>query len=227
MESGKTKIFIHVGPHKTGTTFLQKEVFPKIKDINYVLRVAIDTPIVEGKVNLLSDENLDGGTYRVFRTVGNQRTIAKNLHGMFPNAKIIICLRNKDKWLQSAWKQYSVAYYAYPFKKYCELLDEEMTDFEAYAEFLKTLFKDVYICHYEDLVLNPEKFVKDLCDYMGVETPKFENKIVYPSITDGQLKFLQTFDKIFRLKVIHFVLSLCIKFVRKDEMFSKFFGKKV
>ena len=31
-------IIIHVGLHKTGTTFLQKEIFSRMKNINYIYK---------------------------------------------------------------------------------------------------------------------------------------------------------------------------------------------
>ena len=31
-------IYIHIGPHKTATTFLQNEIFPSLKDYMYIGR---------------------------------------------------------------------------------------------------------------------------------------------------------------------------------------------
>jgi len=221
------KIFIHVGLHKTGTTFLQKEVFPKIKDIHYIFRVGIDTTIDRYKVNLLSDENLDGGSYRLFRRGYHRNAIALNLSKMFPSAKIIICIRDKEQWLKSAWKQYLVAYYGYSFEKYKELMDPVIPEFDIYIAYLKTLFKDVYVCHFEDLQKDPKAFVKGICDFMEVETPEFSNKKYYQGITDGQAQFIQLFDSVFHSKTMHFLLSLLIRFIRKDELFEKWGSNEV
>ncbi len=38
MHHDKNNIFLHIGYHKTGTTYLQKEVFSKLKTINYLGR---------------------------------------------------------------------------------------------------------------------------------------------------------------------------------------------
>lgn len=217
----ETKVFIHLGIHKTGTTFLQHEIFPKIPNINFQRHVNLTTRPVPGKINLFSDENLDGGSYRVFNNVYHRYNIMENLHTMFPNAKIIICVRDKDKWLRSAWKQYTMAYYSYSFEEYCKRLDPRFTDFDTYIEKLKKLFEDVYVCHFEDLQKDPQSFVKGICDFIGVDVPPFENKIVYKSITDGQVKAIRLFDKIFKLKAFHFLLSMAIKVVRNDEGIQK------
>ena len=222
----RTQIFIHVGIHKTGTTFLQKEVFPKIAGINYVFRVGLDTTIVPGKINLLSDENLDGGSYRLFNSK-SRYDIAINLHKMYPSAKIIICIRSEFDWLKSAWKQYTLSYYGYSFGEYCYRLGNARVETDGYIIFLRTLFDDVLVCDFEDLKKDPKAFVKRICDFMGVEAPEFENKKYYQSITDGQAAFIVFYDKIFRSKTMHFLLSLLVRFVRKDEMFEKWSGKKV
>jgi len=222
----ETKVFIHVGLHKTGTTFLQNEIFPKIPNINYQRHVDLTTRVVSGKVNLFSDENLDGGSYRIFNTVQHRYNIMENLHTLYPTAKIIICIRDRDKWLQSAYKQYVVAYYSYSFRDYCKRLDPKFTDFDEYIEKLRYWFDDVYVCHYEDLVKNPKEFVNGICDFIGVETPEYENKIIYKGITDGQVKFIRLFDKIFKSKLLHFMLSIGIRVVRKDETIKKWQSRK-
>ena len=223
----ETKIFIHIGLHKTGTTFLQKEVFPKIPNINYIFRVGLDTAIVEDKTNLLSDENLDGGSYRVFRNHFQRNAIAENLSKMYPKAKIIICIRDTESWLKSAWKQYTLSYYGYSLNEYRRRLDPEFANHYQYIDYLRTLFKDVYICYFGELKKDPKKFVKGICDFMNVEAPQFKNKRVYESITDGQARFIQIYDSIFRSKTMHFFLSLLIRFVRKDEMFEKWVNKEI
>lgn len=226
MKSTITKVFIHIGMHKTGTTFLQQEVFPKIPNINYQTKVDLTTKVEERKINLFSDENLDGGSYRLFATGKKRINILKNLHTLFPDAYIILCLRDKESWLKSAYKQYIVAYQSCPFEEYKKRLDPAFLDFETYIQKLKSLFTNVYVCHFEDLKNNPVKFVDGICNFIGVKNPLVGYKIVYKSITDSQVKFIRLFDTIFKSKMLHFALSLAIRIVRKDPFIMKWLGRK-
>ena len=224
----ETKVFIHVGLHKTGTTFLQNEVFPKIPEINYQRKVDLTTSVVEGKINLFSDENLDGGSYRLFSKPTDRYKIAMNLYKMFPNAGIIVCLRDEKSWLRSAWKQYVMSYYGYTFNEYCKKMDKETLNFKGYVLYLSNLFSDnVLVTNYETLVKDPQSFVKGICDFIGVETPTFENKETYKSLSYSQTNAIILFDKIFRSKAVHLILSLVIRFIRNDPTIQKFREKQL
>lgn len=223
----RTKIVIHIGMHKTGTTFLQQEVFSKIPNINYQNKINLSTKVEEGKINLFSDENLDGGSYRLFAKNENRINILKNLHTLFPNAYIILCIRNKKTWLYSAYKQYIVAYKSCTFEEYKERLDKGFLDFDEYIKKLDKLwFDNVYVCHFEDLKRNPKQFVKGICDFIGVEPPKFKNKKVYKGITDGQVKFIRLYDKLLPSKIFHLPLAFAIKFIRKDSTITNWLRRK-
>jgi len=223
----KTEVVIHIGLHKTGTTFLQTEVFPKIPNINYQTKVDLTTKVVPGKINLFSDENLDGGSYRLFNTVENRYNIMKNLHSLYPNAKIILCIRDRDAWLRSAYKQYIVAYKSCSFEEYKNRLDKDFLNYDKYIKELDKLwFNNIYVCTFEDLKMNPKKFVKNMCDFIGVEPPEFENKTVYKGITDGQVKFIRLYDKLLPSKIFHLPLAFAIKFIRKDSTITNWLGRK-
>lgn len=217
----ETKIVIHIGMHKTGTTFLQREVFPKIPNINYQTDINLFTPVVSDAINLFSDENLDGGSYRLFTTCEQRDTIIKNLHTLYPDAHIILCLRDKESWLHSAYKQYIVAYQSCSFKEYKQRLDTAKLDYAEYISLIKSLFNHVYVCYYNELKKNPQQFVNNLCDFIGVKTPPFNRNIVYKSITDTQVKLIRLYDKLLPSKLLHFLLSLAIRFVRNDSTIIK------
>jgi hypothetical protein len=223
------QIVIHVGLHKTGTTFLQKEVFPKLGDINYIEEVGLDISLVSDKLNLISNENLDGGSYRLFNKAEKRFAIANNLKKLFPDAKIVLCLRNKESWLKSAWKQYVIAYKSYSFSEYRETLDPHFLDHEKYVRHLKGLFREVHVCWFEDLVSNPQDFVKELCFFMKVQVPENidYSKKHNTGITDTQIQFIRLYDKLFPSKLMHLLLSLTIKLVRDDVNIEKWKGREL
>ena len=116
------ELCFHIGLHKTGTTFLQTEVFPKIdpgkfhflgkmsslmksiiyQDPTYFDAARIRDRILENthadKINLISNEDLSGDPLNG----GIHRTnIIANLHRCFPNAKVVLFIRKQDDWALS------------------------------------------------------------------------------------------------------------------------------
>ncbi|SEA76819.1 hypothetical protein SAMN05421743_10825 [Thalassobacillus cyri] len=122
---------VHIGYHKTGTTFLQDVLFPKHPEIHYVdrmttqkyfLRVGslffdadkvkneiktLENSVDNGKKALVfSDEELSGHIH----TGGNggylSKEVADRIHQVMPDAKIMINVRNQVKMIDSVYRQY-------------------------------------------------------------------------------------------------------------------------
>ena len=135
-----SKIFIHIGYAKTGTTFLQRKIFKKID--SYVLMQHMDClTFFDQIINLDSsiyDEKLVLKEYKKFfekkdlrnkngLIISNERLelegldvglVANRLKSLFPNAKILITLREQLDLLYSwyLFKGYSSKYLQKPFK---------------------------------------------------------------------------------------------------------------
>jgi hypothetical protein len=114
--------YFHIGLHKTGTTFLQREVFPKIaapgfgffgKLSKVLKRLIYQDPayfdaggardeilreIGGAEVALASNEDLSGDP---FNGGIHRSSILANLHGCFPRARIILLIRRQDEWALS------------------------------------------------------------------------------------------------------------------------------
>jgi hypothetical protein len=218
--------------HKTATTFLQEEVFPKIvmanPSVNFIDTFSIDMDIQEGKINIISDENLDGGSYRLFRNHVHRDRIIRNLYRMFPKAKVILCIRDRDKWLTSAYKQFVVGYgWNGSFSDYKSFMDPEVLNFEGYVSEVKNYYPSAKIMRFEDLVLNSETFVSNICQFIGCKQPdniNYEKKNV--AITDNQVMLIRIIGKILPLKELYFPISVAIKILRKDVKFGEW-GRKI
>lgn len=185
------KIFVHIGLPKTGTTFLQEKVFPKM-DINFICKenLAI-AKLSSKKVNLISDEDL---SHKLDTFGVNRYEIAYRIHKLFPNAKIIIVFREKEKWLKSIYNQYLKSVYRpyMPFDKFKEtMIENGALKFENYEQFLRRLFPNVLTLQFEDMKKDVYGFVSKICDFMGVEVPEFDAKPVNTSLTEKQLKLIQ------------------------------------
>jgi hypothetical protein len=124
------RVILHIGLHKTGTRFLQREVFGQLDSqrFNYnpeplwpVLRQAMRHPgdaeraerareVVaqwrasgDDRTLIISEPHISGDMY------GNHHDYAENLalvHELFPEARIIFFVRKQSDWLQSAYRQH-------------------------------------------------------------------------------------------------------------------------
>ena len=156
------EIYIHIGYPKTGTTFLQKELFPQVKTINYVklslinlllrritfqdsfsydanaIKKEIERHISNGK-NVISFEGFVGQAF--FKFINN-KLIADRLSVLFSHAKIIIAIRDQYSLLESIYKQY--------------VQEGGVKGFRRFINFKENNFVHNY--RISDLSINPEMF---------------------------------------------------------------------
>ena len=100
MSEEKTENYYHIGLCKTGTTFLQKNVFPKIKDINFISSYSHERD-KRCNITLYSYEKLTGSpmwhdwyaTYDLLQRIPT-------------DSNIILVLRDKKKWVRSNYVHY-------------------------------------------------------------------------------------------------------------------------
>jgi len=120
-----SEYFFHIGLQKTGTTFLQKEIFPQLKKTCYfsfykaiseldTLRLSKNEnqvfnaakkikKVFNGEKNLISYELLYD-LYFMDQTELNR--VANRIKKFFPNAKIILGIREQASAINSIYKQY-------------------------------------------------------------------------------------------------------------------------
>lgn len=122
------EIYIHVGLHKTGSTFLQNKVFPNLEKTTYIGRPYTQQNIAFNKLQyadsslyskeevnqeikhfdhykkvLISDEMFSG---LPFNNYINRTMIADRLSQVFPEAKILLFIRNQKDLLLSLYNSY-------------------------------------------------------------------------------------------------------------------------
>lgn len=122
------QVYLHIGFHKTASTYFQKKVWPKLEGFNYInwgldynksyLKFAHENPMafekkyylnifkkeLSSKNNfLISEEKLSGQpSYRYL----NNQNLLNQLNQVFPNAKYIVFIRNQFDLSISLYKQY-------------------------------------------------------------------------------------------------------------------------
>ncbi|MEF8847724.1 MAG: sulfotransferase domain-containing protein [Candidatus Thermoplasmatota archaeon] len=199
-------IVIHVGLHRTGTTFLQREVFPKMKNINFLPNIKNKSFMIYGKLsedktNVISDEHFSGHPFKPHR-FEDRFTISRRLYNLYPNARIIVVFRNKKSWVRSLYNQYIKKVRkknGLTFDEWSEeVFDERSLCFEQYEKYLKKLFQNVLVLRYEELKDNPNCFVKKICKFIGTSVPAYNN------IKINKGKNIETMNKI---QILHKILG--------------------
>jgi hypothetical protein len=203
--------YIHIGLGKTGTTFLQEEIFPKISNLNglnYYNKV-----ISENIINLdnyfLSNENLVG---EFFSSTSWEDSLKRNLEKFGSDINIILTIREPLEYFASVFCQ---GYHAYNIVKEEEFfLNNSMSDayikknnyyFINYEKFCypelinlyKKNFQNVYIIKYED-IKNLSIWSK-IFNNNDIKKIKINNIHKNRSYSNAAIKLTLIFEKFLRL----------------------------
>ena len=105
------KIFVHIGAYKTGTSFLQKNIFSIWPNITYVndLWFSYLALVEDKKKYIISNETLYGRPWARENSLTwteERQLIIKALSRLFPDAQIILSLRKHSGFILSLYKQY-------------------------------------------------------------------------------------------------------------------------
>jgi len=195
----KKDVIIHVGLAKTGTTFLQEEIFRKMKGVRYIRDISFTNLCFKrDKKTIIANEALSGDAYSI--DAGKDRfRIIDNLHKLFPDAKIIIGIRNPRSMANSLYSQYirnggccDDVFLHYDIKKY--------TDYQKYIEHIQSLFKDVFVYNYDQDLKKEHKeaFIKRLCDFIGEPVPNYQDKRYRVRLKPYQLQTMKMINKLLK-----------------------------
>lgn len=170
-------LYLHIGLHKTGTTFLQKAVFPLWQGIEYLPLDKLEylTRMSDEVDYLLSREGLSGQNW--MHSEERDRCIMR-LARLFPDARIIMSFRQHSGYIVSSYNQFLQRGGYLEFGDYFSLGDG--SGFMAPGDFL---FRDKielvtrefghppHVILHEDIVRNIGKVVAGLEGFMGGKGP--------------------------------------------------------
>lgn len=166
----KINIVIFTGFHRVGSTAMRK-YFSMHPQLNYFRSQSITRlPLQENKINVWYNDELsishpsdDPEKYT------DRKNILDLLKGMFPKAKIVIGIRNKDTWLKSCYNNYIISGGILSFEEYVRTYEQNIKriDFKEYIEYAKKLFP-TFVYRQEDLLQNPAKCLSDVSRFIGV-----------------------------------------------------------
>jgi len=241
----KKQVIIHVGLPKTASTYLQTEFFPFLKDVNFYYRNLkiqsnpiteclkklrdnslidpIDPVCEKNKINeyiniiqeskiLISDE--------IFSIKDEYYT--SYFKQIFPEAQIILCIREQTDWLESFYKQHITSgntnividYFLQLNAFNCNWLDR-------YNHYVNNFGKDnVLVLPYEMLKKDNDQFLKKFFDFTDIEYFCPENKTIRPASSFSSLilkSFINTTTE--QNKLVNFLINCFDKFIKINGNF--------
>lgn len=202
--TGYDKIIVHVGLHKTGTTFCQRQLFPKISGAVFAheiaethalfltpeigdpvdiaaaasIREAVERAADKDQALIVSDEALGG---RPFHQKFTRGVVAERIKASFPNAKILLTIREQRALIGSLYGQYLRYGYCSSLDAFltsatrnaniAPVLDVDFYDYHRAARFYGSIFGPdaVAIVPMEVLLARPDALVGRLAELVGVE----------------------------------------------------------
>ena len=216
----KTQIF-HIGFHKTGTTWFQKEFYPKVSNFHFIDRKTLQNEFFKGgdekrdiNQNLLfCDEEMSGNIH----TGGNGGilgiSVADIISEKYPNPKVIIFIRNQVSMIASSYLQYVKKGGNYSLKRYlyhddfpdshrAPLFSFEHFNYLKLIDYYKKKVgkENVFVYPYEYFKNDQHKFLRDYSEQHGfdlnIDSLNLEKK--NPSYRIGNLyisRILNTFTR--------------------------------
>ena len=193
-------IYFHVGLAKTGSTFLQNNFFPKLKNIKY-----ISTHKYRRCIDIINNTNYD--SYLISREFDRQLEVeVKKILNHFPETKIIIVFREHKKWISSQFKRFSKNGYHFKFEDFYNNANsgywknEDMIYIDKINIIKKYSKYDPLVLNFDELKINPHSYLSKISEYTNSNYKKsnISLNVVHKSYSEKQLIFLKGFCRIFK-----------------------------
>lgn len=225
-----SRVAFHIGLHKTGTTFLQRNVFPAMDGVH---SYAYYNPLWElfnrngDEHVIITCERLSGGPFNG-EWADQGKTYLRNIGQMFPDAACIVGFRRHDALVRSLYKQYlHEGWAASPDELFHP--DESGTirledlHFRKRIEQREQHFAGVFVYTQEELRDNLNGFLKDLREFLGTPTLTAQDisqtKRNVGVRTQKQVRLLRTLNRVNDgLKGIPFVPTLNNRLFRRLDI---------
>lgn len=200
----ESTVYFHLGLPKTGSTYLQAKVFPKMPKIKYFRKYYYN------KYRNLNPR--DGEKY--FFTCEMDVTLFEEMDSIkrkFPdNAFIIVVFRKHFSWIISKYKNHIRKFGWIKFKKFFSPGEEGLLDISRhfYSELADAFFEKfgdrVLLLNYDELKESPGSFVRKIYDFLDLpdEDIVYSRAVVKRSFSNNQLKILRNFNNFYRYDAI-------------------------
>lgn len=172
---------LHVGLHKSGSTFLQRVVFPALSGVNYLGNFSLSGFIKNGDpansgIPLISSEACLGFPYPI--TTGPNYNRLDYLIDLLGISHAILVTRDFESWVRSLYFQVLKEGGTISYKKWYR----ENKNLELWRE-VESVLKvrmskrgiRILILSQEDLIRDKSAFLDRLCEFVGTSSPNLPN----------------------------------------------------
>lgn len=191
-QTGNPEIYFHAGMMRTGSTFMQRTVFPELSGIEYISKKQY------GKAHEIIAESDSRKILVSFEL--NNALFYTHLEGFarkYPKAGIILVLRQQDEWIASHYKRAVKNGFHEDFKKYFDIeadtgrwKHEDLFYFPKLEWVRKQFAKPPLILFHQELRDHPEAFLNKILEYTGAGTSgNISFKPRHTSYSEKQLLF--------------------------------------
>ena len=212
------KLIIHIGLHKTATSHLQINIFPRLDNCIYLHgnNILQQWSCQEQKTAnhcLISYEGFSGKGWNQLwiKGINNEHSWLKSfdwninqLKKFFPDASIIVLFRNHADMLFSMYKQYIQEGGRLDFDSFYgvkKVISPEDLSYRHRIDLLRKLFPEVYFLNYEDYKKEGDKYIqaffKEVFNLslkeIGIDSYKKRNV----SISGWKIEFLRRINPIY------------------------------
>lgn len=167
---------LHIGTHKTASTYLQRYYFPAIRNVRFfqgdhLLSDLINSECSLDEQMLLSYEGFSGiawnqlwkeGKKNPFHWISSFENRMQTLHRLFPNAAIVVFFRPHGELLISMYKQYiqegGILKMADFYAQDGVIRNEDLS-YTKRIEVANALFKKVHILSYRDFQKHGDQYL--------------------------------------------------------------------
>ncbi len=231
---------IHIGYPKTASTWFRENLFSKSSNYDLMTREDVANVFISPYGNcfdadkatefikkiysknlIVSDERLLGGMYSGGYNGFASAIIARRLQQVFPEAKILIFIRNQTDIIASTYYHYIMYGGTYGINKFLfpqdyyiiqklGLFSFEFFNYYNTIEFYKSLFRKVSIYLYEDFNANRNYFVSNFVEENNIAIDL--NKIDYSKNNARyrtSLIYLKRFVSLFTRKQLAYKYYIC------------------
>lgn len=217
-------VYIHVGYPKNASTWFQSKLFPFINNYKYITReetnklfffsdtflfnpfeIKNHIDYTDNKSFLFSSEALTTTIHYTWHMGALSKSCADKIKATFPNAKIIIFIRNQQSLITSAYQQYLKGGGSYRKRRYLyskDVFKIEHLYYDKLIEYYDKLFgkENISVYPFEDFRNDPKKFVKQFCETHNfeVDIDRVDFNVVNQGLRKGMvilLRFLNLFHK--------------------------------
>ena len=200
-----SRLYLHIGMHKTGTTFLQREVYPRWQGITYIPRDNLEVILRADPENirLLSREGLSGQNWDSFEE--RDKSI-RRLATLFPDARILISFRRHASYITSSYNHYVQRGGTLAFEQFFDF-DHDLgllkRDDFLYMERIRRLEQYFssrpFVFFFEETFSSLERLLKDMQCYIGGTPPEvdtIQRRTHNPSVGYYPLRLLRHLNSI-------------------------------